>query len=154
VPFFVPSAFVQTPAEASGAAHAAAVYVIIDGPLSEAARTTRLTVRGVLSRSIDAGLNHLMLTTLEQTAATAHLQGATLRYSALPAAYPYLNPFDFRAATRQPLFRYAYECAQQGRLWTEIRPADNDEGTVSSLEQLHTVPCPADDPFIGYFATR
>jgi predicted acylesterase/phospholipase RssA len=151
VPFFVPAAFVQAPSEALGA-HAAAVYVIIDAPLAEAARTTRLTARGVLARSIDAGLNHLMLTTLELTAATAQLQGATLHYSAVPAAYPYLDAFDFRAATRRPLFRYAYECAQRGRLWAEIRRTDN-EGTAGRT-RLQKVPCPSDDPFIGYFATR
>jgi predicted acylesterase/phospholipase RssA len=153
VPFFVPAAFVQAPSEAFGGAHAAAVYVIIDGPLAEVARTTRLTARGVLFRSIDVGLNHLLLTTLELTAATAQLQGATLHYSAVPAAYPYLDAFDFRAVTRRPLFRYAYECAQEGRLWAEIRRTDNDEGTAGRA-QLQKVPCPSDDPFIGYFATR
>jgi predicted acylesterase/phospholipase RssA len=152
VPFFVPPAFVQAPSEGSGGAHAAAVYVIIDGPLAEAARTTRLTARGVLSRSIDAGLNHLLLTTLELTAATAQLQGATLRYSAVPAAYPYLDAFDFRAATRRPLFHYAYQCAQEGRLWAEIRRTESDEATSDSVAQLPNVPCPSDDPFIGYFA--
>jgi len=154
VPFFVPAAFVQAPSEAFGGAHAAAVYVIIDAPLAEAARTTRLTVRGVLARSIDAGLNHLMQTTLELTAATAQLQGATLHYSAVPAAYPYLDAFDFRAATRRPLFRYAYECAQKGRLWAEIPRTDDVEGTTGRAAQPQKVPCPSDDPFIGYFATR
>ena len=151
VPFFVPAAFVQAPV--FGGAHAAAVYVIIEGPLAEAAHTTRLTARGVLARSIDAGLNHLMLTTLELTAATAQLQGATLHYSAVPAAYPYLDPFDFRAVTRRPLFRYAYECAQRGRIWAEMRRTNNDEG-MAGTAQLQKVPCPSDDLFIGYFATR
>ena len=152
VPFFVPPAFVEAPSGAS--AHAAAVYVIIDGPLAEAARTTRLTARGVLSRSIDAGLNHLLLTTLELTAATTQLRGATLRYSAVPAAYPDVDALDFRAATRRPLFDYAYNCAQEGRLWAEIRRTGSDEGTAGSVALLPKVPCPSDDPFIGYFATR
>ena len=154
VPFFVPPAFVQAQSEASGGAHATAIYVIIDGPLAEAARTTRLTARGVLTRSIDAGLNHLLLTTLELTAATAQLQGATLRYSAVPEAYPYLDAFDFRAATRRPLFHYAYKCAQEGRLWAELRRTNSDEGTTGGGALLQKVPCPSDDPFIGYFATR
>jgi len=94
-----------------------------------------------------------MLTTLELTAATAQLQGATLHYSAVPAAYPYLDPFDFRAVTRRPLFRYAYECAQRGRIWAEMRRTNNDEG-MAGTAQLQKVPCPSDDLFIGYFATR
>ena len=130
------------------------MYVIIEGPLAEAAHTTRLTARGVLARSIDAGLNHLMLTTLELTAATAQLQGATLHYSAVPAAYPYLDPFDFRAVTRRPLFRYAYECAEAGRLWTAFRRTDDDRGTVRSAAETQKIPCPADDAIIRYFASR
>src|SRR6202040_1385489 len=125
-PFFVPPAFVQTAPEARDATPRTAVYVIVDGPLGEASGATRLTMRAILSRSIHAGLNHLLRTTLELTAATAQLQGATLQYSALPSAYPHLDPFDFRADAMRPLFRYAGECAQAGRLWTAFRRTGDD----------------------------
>jgi predicted acylesterase/phospholipase RssA len=154
MPFFVPPAFVQTPPEAIDGAHRTAVYVIIDGPLGEASRTTRLTARAILSRSIHAGLDHLLLTTLELTAATARLQGATLQYSAVPSAYPPLDPFDFRAGTLRPLFRYADECAQTGRLWTTFGRTHDDGGTVRGMAETQKVPCPADDAFIRYFASR
>jgi len=154
VPFFVPPAFLQTPPEALGDTHRTTLYVIIDGPLSEPARTTRLTARTIMSRSIHAGLDHMLLTSLELTAATAQLQGATLKYSAVPHAYPHVDLFDVRAATRQSLFRYAYECAQSGLLWTAFRRADDDDGKVASTAQTQTVPCPADDAFIRYFASR
>jgi hypothetical protein len=114
-----------------------------------------LTARAILSRSIHAGLDHLLLTTLELTAATAQLQGATLQYSAVPGAYPPLDPFDFRAATLRPLFRYADECAQTGRLWTMfVRTHDDDGGTIHGMAETQKVPCPADDAFIRYFASR
>jgi predicted acylesterase/phospholipase RssA len=154
MPFFVPPAFVRTPTETLDAARRTAVYVIIDGPLGEAARATRLTARAILWRSIHAGLDHLLLTTLELTAAIAQLQGATLQYSALPSTYPHPNPFDFRADTMRPLFRYAEECAQAGRLWTAFGRTDQDSGTVRSMAETHKVPCPADDAFIRYFASR
>jgi predicted acylesterase/phospholipase RssA len=154
LPFFVPPAFVQTPAGTLDRAHRTAVYVIIDGPLSEGARSTRLTARAILSRSIHAGLDHLLLTTLELTAAVAQLQGATLQYSALPSAYPHLDPFDFRADAMRPLLRYADECAQAGRLWTAFRHTDDDGWTVRSMPETQKVPCPADDAFIRYFASR
>jgi hypothetical protein len=99
-------------------------------------------------------LDHLLLTTLELTAAIAQLQGATLQYSALPSSYPHLDPFDFRADAMRPLFRYADECAQAGRFWTAFRPADDDGWTVRSKAETQTVPCPADDAFIRYFASR
>jgi predicted acylesterase/phospholipase RssA len=153
-PFFVPPAFVQTASAARDVEHRTAVYVIIDGPLGEVSGATRLTTRAILSRSIHAGLNHLLRTTLELTAATAQLQGATLQYAAVPATYPHLDAFDFRAATMRPLFSYADECAQAGRLWTAFRNSGDDSETAPGMTEAHSVPCPADDAFIGHFASR
>jgi len=154
VPFFVPAAFLQTSADALDAIHRASVYVIIDGPLGEPSRTTRLTARAIFSRSIGAGLSHMLLTTLELTAATTQLQGATLQYSAMPAAYPPVEAFQFNADTMRPLYRYAYECAQAGRLWTAFQHTRADGAVVHSTADVQNIPCPADDAFIGYFASR
>jgi hypothetical protein len=154
MPFFVPPAFAETPPEALAGAHRTAVYVIIDGQLGETARATRLTAHAVFSRSVDAGLHHMMLTTLELTAATAQLQGATLQYSAIPGAYPLPAGFDFRPDTMRPLLRYAYECAQAGRLWTAFRASKGEPGTAGSGEATRKIPCPADDDFVSFFASR
>jgi predicted acylesterase/phospholipase RssA len=154
VPFFVPRAFVRTPPETLEGARRTAVYVIIDGALTDAAQTTRLTAQAIFRRSIDAGLNHMLLTMLELTAATAQLQGATLQYSAVPTSYPQMDSFDFRADTRRLLFHYAYECARSGRLWTEFRRTDDDSGTAHSAADMQPDRCPADDAFIRYIASR
>src|ERR1700733_6659054 len=127
VPFFVPPALLQTAGHARGAR--TAVFVIVDGSLSAGAQTTRLTARAILSRSIRVGLDHLLMTTLQLTAATAQLEGADLEYSSLPADYPLPDAFDFSARTRGPLFHYAYQCAESGRLWTALPSAD-DKGTA------------------------
>lgn len=153
-PFFVPPAFLQTASETDSGVRHTAVFVIVNGPLGEASGATRLTARAVLSRSIHAGLNHLLRTTLELTAATAQFQGATLRYAAVPAAYPQVDGFDFRGATMRPLFSYAEECAQTGRLWTAFPRTARDGETTSSLTETQAVPCPADDRYIGQFAGR
>lgn len=153
-PFFVPPAFVQTAPEARDPTHRTAVYVIIDGPLGEASGATRLTMRAILSRSIHAGLNHLLRTTLELTAATAQRQGASLQYAAVPAAYPHVDAFDFRATTMRPLFSYADECAQAGRFWTAFPHTDDESETAPGMTETHSVPCPADDALIGHFASR
>jgi hypothetical protein len=154
VPFLVPAAFLQRPSEALGSTQRATVYVIIDGHLLEAARTTRLTVRAIVSRSIDAELNHMTLTTLELTAATTQLQGATLFYSAVAAGYPLLDSFDFSAEAIQPLIHYAYKCAQTGRLWTVFGRAEDYSQISPSPPESQRVPCPTDDAAIGYFASR
>lgn len=153
VPFFVPPALLQTARSVPGAGRAE-VFVIVDGSLSEAARTTRLTARAILSRSIRVGMSHMLLTTLELTAATAQLEGADLQYSALPAGYPLPNAFDFSARIRRPLFEYAYQCAETGRFWTGFAHADDDAETSQGITRPETRPCPADRPFSGFFATR
>jgi hypothetical protein len=88
------------------------------------------------------------------TAATAELDRANLWYSAVPSAYPVLDSFDFRAESRRRLLRYAYECAQTGRLWTAFRRSGSDGGTSRQMAETQSLPCPADDPFIAYVATR
>jgi len=94
-----------------------------------------------------------MLTTMELTAATARLDGAVLQYASVPTRYPLLDTFDFSANIRRPLFRYAYECAQAGRLWTRL-PRSEDASGESNGAARTPLPCPADEPFFGYFATR
>jgi predicted acylesterase/phospholipase RssA len=153
VPFFVPPALLQT--DRSGPAPGrAAVFVIVDGSLSGGAQSTRLTARAILSRSIRVGLDHLLLTNLQLTAATAQLEGADLQYSSLPAEYPLPDAFDFSARTRSPLFRYAYQCAASGRLWTVLPSSNDDKERPPDIQRTEAVPCPADNPFNGYFATR
>jgi predicted acylesterase/phospholipase RssA len=153
VPFFVPPALLQTARSVSGTGRAE-VFIIVDGSLSEAARTTRLTARAILSRSIRVGLSHMLLITLELTAATAQMVGADLQYSSVPAGYPLPNAFDFSARIRRPLFRYAYQCAETGRFWTALPHADNDKETSQYITRSETMPCPAERPFNGFFATR
>jgi predicted acylesterase/phospholipase RssA len=153
VPFFVPPALLQTTRGAPDTERAA-VFVIVDGSLSEGAQTTRLTARAILSRSIHAGLNHMLLTTLELTAATAQLDGAIFQYSSIPPDYPLPDAFDFSATIRRPLFHYAYQCAESGRFWTAFQHADEDKDTSQGIARKESVPCPADSPFNGSFATR
>jgi predicted acylesterase/phospholipase RssA len=152
VPFFVPPALLQTARSVPGAGRAA-VFVIVDGSLSGGAQTTRLTARAILSRSIRVGLDHLLLTNLQLTAATAQLEGADLHYSSLPPDYPLPDVFDFSVRIRRPLFHYAYRCAESGRFWTEL-PSANDNETAHDLARTESIPCPADNPMNGYFATR
>jgi predicted acylesterase/phospholipase RssA len=154
MPFFVPTEFLQTASASLASAHHTAVYLIINAPLAEAARTTRLTATAILSRSMGAELNHMMLTTLELTAATAQLQGTTLRYSAIPNAYPRVEGLDFRTDTRQALFHYAFGCAQAGRLWTQFTRTEEISGRSLGNAQTQELGCPATDAYIGYFVSR
>lgn len=148
VPFFVPLAFIEPARGASDPSLATAVYVIVDGRLSEQPTPIRLRARSILSRSVSAGLDHMLRTTLELTASDAELQGAQFQFAAIPVAYPQLNSFDFRTPTMRSLFQFGYRCAQAGRLWTSSRSA----GPGANRDDTGTGPpdqCPADDAFIG-----
>src|ERR1700737_4577977 len=129
LPFFIVPSPVDIPAESLNHARGAKLYVLIDGQLGEQPRATRLRTTTIMSRSVAAGLNRMMRTTLELTAATAEQRGIALDYSAIPVSYPYHGAFDFRTTTLRPLFQYAYECARTGRLWTAFRPAPRHAAT-------------------------
>ena len=152
-PFLVPASLAQQPR--GYLLRPTAVYVIVDGRLSEEPRPVELRFRAILSRSISVGLTHMMRTSLELTATSTEIQGAHFEYAAIPAGYGDLTPFDFRASTMRGLFQYGYDCAQTGRFWISSSPIasraaeHHGEGGVAQ-----SVRCPAEDEFIGHFAVR
>lgn len=96
----------------------------------------------------------MLRTTLELTATDAQLEGARFQFAAIPLAYPNLDPFDFRTPTMRSLFRYGYECAQAGRLWTSSQSVGPDGGNRDDAGTGRPVQCPADDEFITRLAVR
>jgi hypothetical protein len=152
--FFVPLAFIEPSRDANDRPHGAAVYVIVDSRLCEQPASIRLRTRSILSRSVSAGLNHMLRTTLELTAADAELAGAQFQFAAIPLAYPQLDPFDFRTPTMRSLFQYGYKCAQAGRLWTSSRGVGSDNGSRTAAVASENTPCPVDDESIGRLVSR
>jgi predicted acylesterase/phospholipase RssA len=154
VPFFVPLAFLEPSRDTGDPSHGTAVYVIVDGRLSEQPAAIRLRARSILSRSVSAGLNHMLRTTLELTATDAQLQGAQFQFAAIPVAYPQLDSFDFRTPMMRSLFQFGYQCAQAGRLWSSSRSAGRDDANRRDTGTGQPSHCPADDEFIGRLAVR
>jgi predicted acylesterase/phospholipase RssA len=153
-PFLVPAGLTHEPGEHAPAPRSTAVYVIVDGRLSEEPLSVQLRFRSILSRSISVGLTHMMRTTLELTATSAELEGAHFEYSAIPVAYPNLASLDFRASTMRSLFQYGFDCAQTGHLWIsspEVASADAARADEGSDQRFR---CPADDGLIGRLAVR
>jgi predicted acylesterase/phospholipase RssA len=154
LPFFVPLAFLEASRDASDPSRGTAVYVIVDGRLSEQPAAIRLRARSILSRSVSAGLDHMLRTTLELTATDAELEGAQFQFAAIPVAYPQLDSFDFRTPTMRSLFKFGYQCAQAGRLWSSSRSPGRDAAIRGDSGMSHANQCPADDEFIGRLAVR
>jgi predicted acylesterase/phospholipase RssA len=147
VPFFVPVAFIEPASDASGRLHGAAVYIIVDGSLSQRPASIRLRTISILSRSVSAGLNQMFRTTLELTAADAELAGAQFQFAAIPLAYPQRDAFDFRTPTMQALFQYGCTCAQAGRLWISSRGVGSDGASRTGTVMSQNTPCPVDDEY-------
>ena len=154
VPFFVPLAFVEPTHNAGEPSHATAVYVIVDGRLTEQSASIRLRTRSILSRSVSAGLNHMMRTTLELTATDAQLKGAQFQFAAIPVDYPQLDSFDFGTPGMNSLFQFGYKCAQAGRLWSSSRNVGRDETNRDDTGASQPNQCPAEDEFNGRLAVR
>jgi predicted acylesterase/phospholipase RssA len=150
VPFLVPSALLHAPGDAPDRSPPE-VYVIVDGRLSEQPASVQLRFKTIVSRSISAGLTHMTRTTLELTATTAQLQGASFQYSAIPTAYPNLTPFDFRTSSMRSLYQYGYECAHTGRLWVASQGAVADHPHPGEPVAGQRIECPADDDYIARF---
>jgi predicted acylesterase/phospholipase RssA len=151
-PFLVPAGLTHQPRGRDPSSRPTAVYVIVDGRLSEEPRPVELRFKPILSRSISVGLTHMMRTTLELTATSAERDGTNFEYSAIPVAYGSVAPFDFRASTMRPLFEYGYDCARAGRLWISSPRAAGEDSRGAGGNQR--VQCPAEDEFIARFAGR
>jgi predicted acylesterase/phospholipase RssA len=153
-PFLVPAGLTHGTGEHDPVPHPTAVYVIVDGRLSEEPLSVPLSFRSILSRSISVGLTHMMRTTLELTATSAELEGAHFEYSAIPVAYPNLAPFDFRAATMRSLFQYGFDCAQTGHLWISSPQVASENAARGDDGSNQRFRCPADDGLMGRVAVR
>jgi predicted acylesterase/phospholipase RssA len=154
LPFFIAPSPADMTAGSIGSGRGVKLYVLIDGQLGETPRATRLRATSIVSRSVAAGLNGMLRTTLELTAANAGQRGIALDYAAIPVSYPYRGAFDFSAATMKPLFQYAYECARAGRLWTTFASGAGDAQVRRVKLGGQDSACPADDAFIARFAGR
>jgi predicted acylesterase/phospholipase RssA len=151
--FLLPPALLQPPRDDARAVRPA-VYVIVDGRLNEQPASIPLRFRPIVSQSISAALTHMMRTTLELTAADAQLQGASFQYSAIPAGYPTLATFDFRATTMRSLFEFGFECAHSSRLWVSSQREAAERGSRGTPSPTANRACPADDEFIAGLAAR
>jgi hypothetical protein len=127
------------------------VRVLIDGPLRNLPRRTHANAFSVFTRSLSAGLSHMTRTKLQSTLDATRQRGISLDYAAIPASYPLKGAFDFSPQAQRALFRYAANCAQEGRLWIAVHEErDGEAGKPVPASGGPT--CPADDAFIGQLA--
>jgi predicted acylesterase/phospholipase RssA len=128
------------------------IFVLVNGQLATAPRTTRFSAAPVLARSFAAATRHMTRMELATTAGFAQLHGMELQFTAVPTDYSQVSALDFRPATMRSLFQYGATCAEQGRLWTTVDQAiaradravaQSQQARPPSKEQ-QTPECPLD----------
>jgi predicted acylesterase/phospholipase RssA len=151
LPFFIAPAPEDLPRSTGASTRSTAVRVLIDGPLRNLPRRTHANAFSVFTRSLSAGLSHMTRTKLQSTLDATRQRGISLDYAAIPASYPLKGAFDFSPQAQRALFRYAANCAQEGRLWIAVHEErDGEAGKPVPASGGPT--CPADDAFIGQLA--
>jgi hypothetical protein len=129
------------------------IFVLVNGQLATAPRTTHFSTVPVLSKSFAAATRHMTRMELATTAGFAQLHGMEFQFTAVPTDYPQVSALDFRPATMRSLFQYGATCAEQGRLWTTVDQAiaradravaQSQQARPPSKEQ-QTPECPLDE---------
>jgi len=153
VPFFVAPALAYVLPLDSKVFKGANIYVIINGQLGGIPHTTELDTISILSRSFSAVLNHMARTQIALTSAFAKRYGMNLKLTLIPIEYPFKGPLEFHESTSRQLFKYASDCAQEGKLWNTLEQSIAHSEKTLSKESANIVPsevppnvtCPLDD---------
>ncbi|MCX7512273.1 patatin-like phospholipase family protein [Frateuria hangzhouensis] len=95
----------------------AKLYMIVNGQLARAPRTTRFSTVEVLSNAFAAGTTYKTRRAIVQNIAAAHRLGMTFHMTEIPPDYPQESFIDFDQEYMQALFDYAAGCAARGLLW-------------------------------------
>lgn len=114
--FFVPPAalFWNDP---TGLFDKARLYVIVNGQIERAPRTTSVNIVAVLGRSFDTVELSAMRGTLGETRAFCERNGIAFQAASLPATAPTAGPFDFSRKNRRRLFAYGERLGVSGEAW-------------------------------------
>ncbi len=96
----------------------ARVYVLINGRIIDAPKTTPFKLGPIVARTFSVALQHLSRAQLVAVDQFAGKYRMSVQSTYLPYDYPDYSSSDFRASTMRPLFEYGERCAESGRLWT------------------------------------
>ena len=119
------------------------LYMIVNGQLARAPRTTRYKTTDILSNAFAAELTYKTREAIVDNIAASHRLGMEFRLTDIPADYPQASFIDFDQAHMLALFDYAADCAERGLLW--LTPAQSVRRNMAAPRvPVSTAPaCPA-----------
>ncbi len=99
------------------------LFMIVNGQLARAPRTTRYNTMDILSNAFAAELTYKTREAIVDNIAASHRLGMQFHLTEIPVDYPQASFIDFDQQHMQALFDYAADCAARGLLW--LTPAQS-----------------------------
>lgn len=93
------------------------LYLIVNGKLATAPRTTPVNTIGMLARAFSADFTYKSRDAVLLAVMYSRSHHMQLHMTEIPPAYPYESFVDFRPAHMRLLFDYGADCAARGLLW-------------------------------------
>lgn len=93
------------------------LYMLVNGQLARAPRTTRYNTVDIVSNALAAELTYKTREAIVDNIAASTRLGMHFHLTEIPADYPQSGFIDFDQAHMQALFDYAADCASQGLVW-------------------------------------
>jgi predicted acylesterase/phospholipase RssA len=118
------------------------LYVIVNGQLGAAARTTPLQTLSIAKRGIEAATLSNVRAEIAIADAFARRNGMVMRMTQIPDDYPFRGPLDLERHRMQALFDFGERCSFQDQLWsTPLEAMEPPERPTDPAGP--TVACPA-----------
>jgi hypothetical protein len=116
-PFFIAPESLRHLDEASASLRGANVYVIINGQVASAPRSTSNNTLDIAARSFTSVLNQMTRSAILQTDDFAKRNSLGYRFSGIPADVEFGGSLAFDKVNMSATFDYGMRCATRGQIW-------------------------------------
>lgn len=141
-PFFIAPDSVVHLDSTSANLRGANVYVIINGQVASAPRSTSNNTLDIAARSFTSVLNQMTRTAILQTDDFADRNGLGYRFSGIPADVEFGGSLAFDKANMSATFDYGMRCASRGQVWVTEEQAAARIRDDAELKPFADAECP------------
>ena len=141
-PFFIATESLMHLDEASASLRGANVYVIINGQVASAPRSTSNNTLDIAARSFTSVLNQMTRTAILQTDDFARKNSLGYRFSGIPSDVEFGGSLAFDKVNMSATFDYGMRCATRGQVWLTEELAAARMREEADLKPFAEADCP------------
>jgi predicted acylesterase/phospholipase RssA len=141
-PFFIAPKSLMHLDEASASLRGANVYVIINGQMASAPRSTSNNTLDIAARSFTSVLNQMTRTAILQTDDFARRNSLGYRFSGIPSDVEFGGSLAFDKVNMSATFDYGMRCATRGQVWLTEELAAARTREDADLKPFAEADCP------------